>query len=60
MPDAVEALGQHVLPARTQRHVPDSIATLRHELAIALAANLARCPCCARPATVSGKWPRAA
>ena len=34
-------------PAR-QRHVPDSITTLRLELAAALIAALDRCPCCGR------------
>ncbi len=37
-------------PLRRQRHVPDSIATLRLELAAALIARLGRCPCCGRPA----------
>ena len=37
-----------VLPIRTQRHRPDSIATLRERIAIALARTLLRCPCCAR------------
>jgi hypothetical protein len=31
---------------RTQRHVPDSIATLRHILACAIVRQLDRCPCC--------------
>jgi len=31
---------------RTQRHVPDSIATLRYVLACAIARQLPRCPCC--------------
>ena len=36
------------LPLRTERHVPDSIATLRIELAAGLAAKLERCTCCAQ------------
>ena len=35
-------------PLPKQRHVPDSIATLRLELAAALLARLDRCPCCGR------------
>ncbi len=37
------------LPIRTERHIPNSIATLRRRLASALARRLGRCPCCARP-----------
>ena len=36
-------------PIRPERHVPNSIATLRRRLAIALASTLARCPCCQSP-----------
>jgi hypothetical protein len=36
-----------VLPA--QRHVPDSLATLRHQLSFRLIARLRQCPCCGRP-----------
>lgn len=35
-------------PLRRQRHVPDSIATLRLELAAALIARLPHCPCCGK------------
>ena len=35
-------------PLRKQRHVPDSITTLRLELAAALLARLEQCPCCGR------------
>ena len=35
-------------PLRRQRHVPDSITTLRLELAAALITTLERCPCCGR------------
>ena len=48
------------LPVRTQRHVPDSLATLRYELAAALAAKLERCPCCTRPAAEPRRWRKAA
>ena len=33
-------------PIRPERHVENSIATLRRWLAVALASTLARCPCC--------------
>jgi len=33
---------------RAQRHVPDSIATLRYILAHAIVKQLVRCPCCNR------------
>jgi len=36
-------------PLRTERHVPNSIATMRRRLIVALAKTLARCPCCAAP-----------
>jgi len=35
-------------PARPERHVPNSITTLRLRLALALAAFMPRCPCCQR------------
>ena len=38
-------------PLRTERHVPDSIATMRLRLNAGLVATLSRCPCCARPTT---------
>src|SRR5262245_51022157 len=41
--------GRGALPIRTQRHVPDSIATLRYEITAYLAATLERCPCCTKP-----------
>ena len=37
-------------PPRTERHVPNSIATMRRRLMIALVSTLSRCPCCATPA----------
>ena len=39
-------------PIRTERHVPLSIPTLRIHIAVALARNMSRCPCCKR--TISG------
>jgi hypothetical protein len=38
----------HAAPLRCQRHVQDSITTLRFELAAALIAQLPRCPCCGK------------
>ena len=35
-------------PLRRQRHVPDSITTLRLALAAALIETLPRCPCCGK------------
>jgi len=34
---------------RAQRHVADSITTIRHQLSILLIGRLAMCPCCRRP-----------
>src|SRR6516165_11281733 len=34
-------------PLRPERHVPNSIATMRRRLVAALATTLSRCPCCA-------------
>jgi hypothetical protein len=36
-------------PIRPQRHVPNSIATIRRFLAVAIATTLLRCQCCMRP-----------
>ncbi len=36
------------LPIRTECHIPDSIATLRRRLIVAIAKRLPRCPCCAQ------------
>ena len=36
-------------PIRTERHIPNSIATLRRRLIVALVRNAPRCPCCTRP-----------
>src|SRR6516225_9805555 len=35
-------------PLRPERHVPNSIATVRRRLSAALASTLSRCPCCIR------------
>ncbi|MGY4403859.1 hypothetical protein ACVIYL_004662 [Bradyrhizobium sp. USDA 3315] len=35
------------LPLRTQRHIPNSIATMRRRLEHGLVRMLSRCPCCA-------------
>ena len=39
-------LDPHVPPIRPERHVANSIATMRRQLTIALAKSLYRCPCC--------------
>ena len=36
------------LPLRPERHIPNSIATMRRRLIVAIARNLSRCPCCTR------------
>ena len=33
-------------PIRPERHIPNSIATVRRRLIVALARTLPRCPCC--------------
>ncbi len=38
-----------VPPLRPERHIPNSIATLRRRLVYALVQTLPRCPCCAAP-----------
>ena len=38
-----------VLPPRTERHIPNSIATMRRRLIVALVNRLHRCPCCTTP-----------
>jgi len=35
-------------PIRPERHIPNSIPTLRRRLTVAIARALARCPCCGR------------
>jgi SRSO17 transposase len=34
-------------PLRTERHIPNSITTMRRRLIVALVRRLQRCPCCA-------------
>ena len=36
-------------PIRPERHVHNSVATMRRKLTVALVLRLSRCPCCARP-----------
>jgi hypothetical protein len=42
-------------PPRPERHVPDSIATMRRRIEVELTRRLPRCPCCARP-IARRKW----
>jgi hypothetical protein len=43
-------------PIRPQRHVPNSLATIRRELAAAIANRLHRCPHCVRRIRSSQRW----
>src|SRR4029077_5730534 len=36
-------------PLRPERHIPNSIATMRRRLVLVLVKHLRRCPCCAAP-----------
>jgi SRSO17 transposase len=36
-------------PLRPERHIPNSVATMRRRLIVALVRTLSRCPCCAAP-----------
>jgi DDE superfamily endonuclease len=45
-------------PLRPERHIPNSIATMRRRLFVALVKTLSRCPCCAAPTTPRAR-PRA-
>jgi hypothetical protein len=47
-------------PLRPERHVPNSIATLRRRLIVKLVANLSRCPCCAAQNSVITQRPMSA
>ena len=40
-------------PLRPERHIPNSIATMRRRLIVALVRSLPRCPCCARSQTAA-------
>src|SRR5262249_12122074 len=44
-----------VPPLRPERHVPNSIATVRRRLSVALVATLSRCPCCVEPISAQGR-----
>jgi hypothetical protein len=39
-----------------ERHVPNSIATIRRRLSAALASTLSRCPCCIRAASSQSSY----
>ena len=43
-------------PLRPERHIPNSIATMRRRLVLALVKNLPRCPCCAAPIRNPAKY----
>jgi hypothetical protein len=45
------------LPIRPERHVANSIATMRRHLIVALAGTLARCPCCNAPRKTADAHP---
>ena len=51
---ATRITDHEALPIRTERHVPDSIATLRRTLAVGIAATLNGCPCWAGGKDVDG------
>ena len=44
-------------PIRPQRHIPNSIATLRRRLIATLAKSLPRCPCCNAPIRKAARLP---
>jgi hypothetical protein len=44
-------------PIRPERHIPNSIATMRRRLIVALARTLPRCPCCNAPIRKTLKIP---
>ena len=48
-------IDREVLPLRSQRHVPNSIATLRIRLARSLLRALPRCPCCGQMPQRTGR-----
>ena len=43
-------------PLRPERHVPNSIATMRRRLVVALVTTLSRCPCCAAPIATRNRY----
>ncbi len=44
-------------PIRPERHIPNSIATIRRRLTVALARSLQRCPCCNAPRKPPNPYP---
>ena len=44
-------------PIRPERHIPNSIATIRRRLIVALARTLPRCPCCNTPIRKTARIP---
>ena len=46
-----------VPPIRPERHIPNSIATMRRRLIVALARTLPRCPCCNTPIRNTARIP---
>ena len=48
-------IGQGAPPLRPERHVPNSIATVRRRLSAALAKTLSRCPCCVVPISAQNR-----
>jgi len=42
-----KVIDQQAPPLRPERHIPNSIATMRRRLVLTLVRNLPRCPCCA-------------
>jgi hypothetical protein len=43
-------------PLRPERHIPNSIATMRRRLVLVLVKHLRRCPCCAAPSRNLAKY----
>jgi hypothetical protein len=44
-------------PIRPERHIPNSIATIRRRLIVVLARSLPRCPCCNAPTRNTIRFP---
>ena len=49
-------IGRGDPPLRPERHVPNSIATVRRRLSAALVSTLSRCPCCIRAISSQGSY----
>ena len=47
----IRRLSTPQIPLRPERHIPNSIATMRRRLIVALVRTLPRCPCCSAPMT---------